>query len=117
MSEAPAPAMVARPVVLLRRPADAPDLPEERLDELQRRHLDHLAAMGASGDLLVAGPCSDQEDESLRGICLFRSGLSLDEVRRMAADDPSVRAGRLAVEVFHWWTFEDALAFPAAVRS
>jgi uncharacterized protein YciI len=119
-ADPPAPKMVARPVVLLRRPPDAPDLPEDRLDELQQRHLEHLAAMGAAGDLLVAGPCDDQEDESLRGICLFREGLSLDEVRRMASDDPSVQAGRLVLEVFTWWTFDGALAFPpapSAVRS
>jgi hypothetical protein len=35
----------------------------------------------------------------------------------MASDDPSVQAGRLVVEAFTWWTFDDALAFPAAVRS
>ena len=101
--------LVSHPVVFLRRPVEAPDLPDARLEELQRQHLAHLDSMKAAGDLLVAGPCTDQGDESLRGICIFRSDLGLDEVRRLAGDDPSVRAGRLAVEVFTWWTLEDEL--------
>ena len=101
--------LVSHPVVLLRRPVDAPDLPDERLEELQRQHLAHLDSMKATGDLLAAGPCGDQEDESLRGICIFRPDLGLDEVRRLAGEDPSVLAGRLAVEAFTWWTVEGEL--------
>ena len=97
------------PVVLLRR-GPTPDLPEDRLEELQRRHLAHLASLAEAGDLLVYGPCGDQEDESLRGICVFRAELSVDEVRRLAAADPSVEAGRLAVEVLTWWKAEGSLA-------
>ena len=104
MSDGAPTSLVSHPVVLLRRPSDAPDLPETRLEELQRQHLAHLAALRDAGDLLVYGPCSDQPDESLRGICIFRRDLELAEVQRMAADDPSVQAGRLAVEVLTWWS-------------
>jgi len=41
--------------VLLRRPADAPDLAEEELDRLQEQHLAHLAAMAKAGKLVCAG--------------------------------------------------------------
>ena len=92
----------AHTIVLLRRPADAPDLPEEELDRLQEGHLANLDALRDRGLLVVAGPFTDQEDESLRGLCLFRC--SLDEAREEMRDDPSVRAGRLRADVFTWLT-------------
>jgi uncharacterized protein len=110
VTAAPRPDLVASPVVLLRRPSDAGEIDEERAAELQRGHLAYLESLHSAGHLLVWGPCGDQEDESLRGICLFRAGLALDEVRRMASEDPSVQAGRLAVEAFTWWTLEGKLA-------
>jgi uncharacterized protein YciI len=66
--------------------------------------------MKAAGHLLVAGPLSDQRDEEWRGLCLYRVG-SLTEARRLAAADPAVRAGRLAVDVMHWHTAKGALPF------
>ena len=74
--------------VLLRRPADAPDYPDERLDELQEQHLAHLQSLRDRGVLLLAGPFRDQPDVSLRGLCLLAS---LEETRALMADDPSVR--------------------------
>jgi hypothetical protein len=68
--------------------------------------------MKERGALLVAGPFDDQPDESLRGFCLYRT--SIDETRSLAQQDPSVSAGRLAVDVFTWWTQNGALAFPPA---
>ena len=65
--------------------------------------------------LLVAGPFSDQRDETLRGLCLYRTGL--DETRRLAEQDPSVQARRLAVDVMTLWTPKGALAFPLAGRA
>ncbi len=35
--------------VLLRRPSDAPDLPEAELDRLQEEHLRYLASLGSEG--------------------------------------------------------------------
>jgi uncharacterized protein YciI len=100
--------------VLLRRPADAPDPPEEELDRLQQQHLGHLDAMRARGALLAAGPFEQQPDESWRGLCLYRT--SVDETRALAEQDPSVRAGRLAVDVFTWWTTKGAVEFPLSKR-
>ncbi|MDQ2983625.1 MAG: YciI family protein [Actinomycetota bacterium] len=93
-------------LVLLRRPSDAPDLPEAELDRLQEEHLAYLASLRDRG-LLVAGPFRDQPDEALRGMCLFR--LSLDEARVLMEQDPAVRAGRLAVDVLTWLTAKGAL--------
>jgi uncharacterized protein YciI len=88
--------------VLLRRPPDAPDLAEERLNEIQQQHLAHLDSLGERGVLLLAGPFDDQLDESLRGFCLFDA--PLEEARAVMANDPAVRAGRLAADVMSWWT-------------
>jgi len=93
--------------VLLRRPPDAPDFPEDELEGLQQQHLAHLDAMRERGALLVAGPFADQPDESWRGFCLYVT--SLEETRALTEQDPSVRAGRLAVDVFTWWTKKGAL--------
>ena len=84
-------------IALLRRPADAPDLPEHRLDQLQAAHLAFLAAQREAGTLLAAGPFADPRDESLRGLCVY--AVPIDPARAIAATDPLVVAGRLAADV------------------
>ena len=96
--------------VLLRRGPQADEFSEEELERLQAAHLGHLAEMHGRGVLAVAGPFSDQPDETLRGFCLYT--VEVDEARRLAESDPSVRAGRMAVDVFNWWTRRGAIAFP-----
>jgi len=96
--------------VLLRRGARAAEYTGEELDRLQAAHLAHLAAMTELGVMAIAGPFSDQPDETIRGFCLYT--VDLDEARRLAESDPSVQAGRMAVDVFNWWTMKGALAFP-----
>ncbi len=88
--------------VLLRRGPRADEFSEEELERLQEAHLAHLAEMGERGVMPVAGPFSEQPDETMRGFCLYT--VELDEARRLAESDPSVQAGRMAVEVFNWWT-------------
>ena len=94
--------------VLLKRGPRALKFSDEELDRLQEQHLAHLGAMREQGHLLLAGPFSDQADETLRGFCLYRT--SVEETRRLAESDPSVRAGRMAVDVMGWWTARGALA-------
>jgi uncharacterized protein YciI len=94
--------------VLLKRGPRALEFSEEELERLQAQHLGHLAAMHEQGHLLIAGPFSDQADETLRGFCLYRT--SVEETRRLAESDPSVQAGRMAVDVMGWWTGRGALA-------
>jgi len=50
-------------LVVLRRPADAPDLPEAELDTLQARHLAYRADLRRRGILVVNGPFDRQSDE------------------------------------------------------
>ena len=95
--------------VLLKRGPRAAEFSDEELDRLQEQHLAHLAAMSEQGHLVLAGPFSEQPDETLRGFCLYRT--DLDETRRLAESDPSVQAGRMAVDVMSWWTKRGSLPF------
>jgi uncharacterized protein YciI len=102
-------------LVILQRPANPKEYPKEQLDEIQRQHLGHLVAMAKAGKLVVAGPLGDQPDPKWRGLALYRVG-SLEEARRLAEDDPAVKAGRLEVVVMTWYTEKGALAFPGAEK-
>jgi uncharacterized protein len=95
--------------VLLRRGPSAAGFTDDELGRLQDAHLGHLAAMAEAGKLVAAGPFSDQPDDSLRGLCFY--ACPVDEARRLAEADPSVRAGRLAVEVMTWSTTAGSVTF------
>ena len=99
-------------LVLLRRPSDAPDMPEEELDELQARHLAYRAQLKRDGILVANGPLGEQTDPAMRGLSIYACGL--EEAARLSDGDPSVQAGRLAYEVFEWWVAAGTLAFAAA---
>lgn len=89
-------------LVLLRRPAAARSYDDATLERIQREHLAYHAELRAAGQVVTNGPVTDQPDESLRGLTFYRTG-SLDEARRLAAADPAVKAGRLAIEVMTWY--------------
>jgi len=95
--------------VLLRRPADAPELPETELAALQEQHLAFLKELADAGKLAVAGPFTEQPNDAFRGLCIYDA--SLDEARELAAGDPLVHAGRIAVDVMTWWTERGAVTF------
>ena len=88
-------------VVVLRRPADLPDLPEDEEERLQQRHQEHIMSMMQSGAAYAGGPLLDPTDPTLVGLMIFR--VPLDEARGLVSEDPKVRAGRLVAESFTWW--------------
>jgi len=92
--------LVSYTFVLLRRGPRGGEYDEEELSRLQSAHLAFLDDMRERGHLLVAGPFRDQEDETLRGFCMFSTGL--DETRALVEEDPSVQAGRIAADVMTW---------------
>ena len=97
-------------LVLLRRPADAPQMSDQELDALQARHLAYRAELRRQGVLVANGPLAEQSDVRYRGLSIFACGL--DEAARLSDGDPSVQAGRLAYDVMEWWVAEGSLAFP-----
>ena len=102
-------------VVILRRPADPPEMSEEQLDALQERHLAHRAELRRQGVVVVNGPFDEQTDPSYRGMSIF--ACDSGEAARLSDGDPSVVAGRLAYEVMEWWVGVGSLAFPLTDRS
>jgi uncharacterized protein YciI len=102
-------------VVILRRPADPPEMSEEQLDALQERHLAHRAELRRQGVVVVNGPFDEQTDPSYRGMSIFACDSA--EAARLSDGDPSVVAGRLAYEVMEWWVGVGSLAFPLTDRS
>jgi uncharacterized protein YciI len=91
---------------LLRRPASAPQLPPEKLKEIQSGHMKNLEAMAASGDLAIAGPLGD--DGTIRGVFVFR-GTDQAHLREIAAPDAAIAAGRLALDLWTWVVPEGTL--------
>ena len=103
-------------LVLLRRPASAPDYPGEELDRIQREHLAYHARLREAGLVVTNGPVDEQPDPSLRGLAFYRTG-SLERSRQLAEADPAVRAGRLAVEIMTWYCPPGTMSQPGrAVR-
>ena len=101
-------------IVFLRRPADAPELSDEKLAALQAEHLAFNQRMRDEGHALLIGPLRDQPDASLRGVSVFRT--SIEETRRLMEGDASVRAGRLAFELCTWLLPEGMLGDRPAER-
>lgn len=95
---------------LLRRPPNAPQLPEADLDDLQAQHLAHRAELKRQGKIVANGPFREQTDVTLRGMSIFTT--SLEETARLNDADPLVLAGRLAYDLFEWWIAAGTLAFP-----
>jgi uncharacterized protein YciI len=102
-------------LVLLQRPEHPREYAEDKLEEIQQAHLAHLGQLAKSGKLMVAGPLGDQPDPRLRGLEVFRAG-SLEEAKRLAEEDPAVKAGRLEAVVMTWYTEKGALTFPIAEK-
>jgi hypothetical protein len=101
-------ALDAWTMVLLRRPATAPEMSEAELDALQERHLAFWDSLYEKG-LLVHGPVRGQPDESIRGFGLWHR--PVNEVRALVDQDPSAVAGRLVMEVFTWYSVPGKLRF------
>ena len=99
-------------LVVLRRPADAPDLPPERLDELQSAHLAHRADLRDRGIIVANGPFDAQTDPAYRGMSIF--AVDAADAARHSDQDPLVVAGRLVYDVMEWWVAAGTLAFPHA---
>ena len=99
-------------VVVLRRPVDAPDMPDDELDALQARHLAYRRELVSRGVIAANGPFDEQSDPAYRGMSIF--ACDPYEAARLSDLDPSVAAGRLAYDVMEWWVRAGALAFPLA---
>ena len=79
---------------------------KEEADSLQALHLAHLGKMYELGYADISGPFGDDGD--IRGITIYNVP-TLEMADSLANADPSVKAGRLVIEVHPWWA---AKGFP-----
>jgi uncharacterized protein len=68
-------------------------------EAIQKGHMANINRLAELKKLVVAGPFGD--NGTLRGIFVFRVN-SLEEARELAASDPAVQAGRLALQIHPW---------------
>lgn len=87
-------------VMLSKGPKRDEPIEPERAAALQAGHMAHMTAQHEAGRLVLAGPFGD--DGNWRGIQVYDAG-SKEEVEAICAEDPAVKAGRLACEVRPWW--------------
>jgi uncharacterized protein len=95
-------------VVLLVRPANAPDLAKAELDQLQEKHLANIRRLADEGKILKAGPFEDYSGRNVRGMFILKTD-SLDQAREWVATDPLVKIGRLAPEYLKWYVGKGSL--------
>jgi uncharacterized protein YciI len=88
-------------MVFLYRAPNRPNIPEAESNKIQEGHMANIRHMGEIGKLLLAGPFEDNGD--LRGLFLFKPGVSIDEVKKLVDADPAVKAGRLRYEIHPWF--------------
>lgn len=100
-------------VVVLRRPANAPEMSDAELDALQAEHLAYRAELRERCVVVANGPFLEQSDPTYRGMSVFACDAA--EAARLSDRDPSVTAGRLTYDVMEWWVAAGTLAFPQAV--
>jgi uncharacterized protein YciI len=67
---------------------------------LQKAHMANIQRMAEAGQLVVAGPFLDDGD--VRGIYIFNVK-TVEEARALTETDPSVKAGRLTMELHPWY--------------
>ena len=73
----------------------------EQLQDIQRGHMAHMAAMAEAGKLLIAGPMG--EPGEWRGLQIYDE-MPREEVEALCAADPAVVAGRLVCDIRLWYS-------------
>ncbi|MBX2815628.1 MAG: hypothetical protein KTR24_06515 [Saprospiraceae bacterium] len=73
---------------------------EAEASRIQKEHLAYLGDLFEKGVICMNGPFGD--DGSIRGATVYRTA-TLEEAKKLAGNDPAVKAGRLEVEVHPWW--------------
>jgi uncharacterized protein YciI len=101
-------------LLILRVGEKAGELDSKTVKRLQAEHVAYLFRLQSSGQLLAAGAVATRSPvQHITGIGFFRLG-SIEEVRRLSSEDPSVKAGLESAEVLVFMCPKGALSFPQA---
>lgn len=73
---------------------------KEEAEKLQAQHLEHLGKMYELGYADISGPFGDKG--AIRGVTIYNVP-TLKMADSLANADPSVKAGRLQIEIHPWW--------------
>jgi uncharacterized protein YciI len=85
--------------ILKRGPQWTPEQTPE-VQKLQAGHMANIEKMASVGKLMAAGPMG-KNNLGLAGIFIFKAA-SIDEAKALAAEDPAIKAGRLAMDFCTW---------------
>ncbi len=85
--------------LIYRGPTWSPEVTQE-VQELQAAHLANIGRLMESGEMVLAGPFTDDGD--LRGLFFYNLD-TLEAAQALVDSDPAVKAGRLRVELHPWW--------------
>lgn len=92
-------------VVLLKKgPIWTPESSPE-VEAWQAGHLAHLSRMAEAGYLVFNGPVQDHGSGDVRGVSVYDPVAvgSLDDLKKLVAQDPMFEAGRLQGEYLTWY--------------
>ena len=91
--------------------------PEEVKSNLPA-HLDYQAQQESQGNLVFAGPLSDETGEHMQGVGLiiYRAG-SLEQARRIAENDPMHSSGARTFVIRRWLVNEGSLQLELKLSS
>lgn len=81
----------------------------EATQKLQDEHMANIVRLAETGEMLLAGPMGDPNDD-LRGIFIFEVE-SKEKAEELCNTDPAIQAGRLRAEVHTWWAV-DGITWP-----
>jgi len=87
-------------VVFMKRGPNRNQSEEEEVN-IQKHHLAHLNKLYKMGKTSITGPFGDDGD--VLGMVIFNTS-TMEEAKKLADQDPAVKAGRLVVEVHPFWS-------------
>ena len=76
------------------------DQSEKEAQTIQEGHMAHMNRLAEEKKICIAGPF--EGDGEFQGMLVFNVP-NLEEVEKLVAQDPAVKAGRLLLEVHPWW--------------